>query len=91
MLATMAALLRAEPGPRLLVSDARSYKTNEAFLRRLLDVRDGGPDWPLTDLAALERRTKPGLGRDYVRHAIDIGEKLLRGSESASPGSQAHS
>ncbi len=42
---------------RLLVSDAAPY--DQTFLRRLLDVRDGDPDWPITDLATLERRMEP--------------------------------
>jgi len=42
---------------RLLVSDAAPY--DQAFLRRLLDLRDGDPDWPMADIAALERRMEP--------------------------------
>ena len=52
---------------RLLVSDAAPY--DRAFLRRLFDVRDGDPDWPMTDIAALERSMEPEA-RARMRSAL---------------------
>jgi DNA polymerase III alpha subunit (gram-positive type) len=55
-------------GGRLLVSDAAEY--DMAFLKRLLELRDGNPDRPLIDLAALERRIDRDA-RDRLRSTLD--------------------